>query len=61
MPGCCTDKSCNPDGCMNLPEGETCGKCVFVRHCARMYDVKDEYTQCDFYPRRFISQEAGVR
>jgi len=46
---------------MNLPEGETCGKCVFVRHCARMYDVKDEYTQCDFYPRRFISQEAGVR
>ena len=25
--GCCVDKACTPDTCMDLPAGKTCGDC----------------------------------
>ena len=56
--GCCTDKACTPATCMELPAGETCAACQFVKHCQRMYAVKPENTSCDFFPRRFRKSNA---
>jgi hypothetical protein len=59
--GCCTDKACTRETCMQLPAGETCGECRNFPHCLRMYGTKAEYTYCDFFPRRFCKpNEKGV-
>jgi hypothetical protein len=51
--GCCNDKVCTRDTCMNLPAGETCADCGFFAHCKAMYGMKAKSTNCDFFPRRF--------
>ena len=57
MLGCCADKKygkgCTADTCMQLPEGKTCGDCVFSRRCIAMFGKKREHTTCDFFPRQF--------
>ena len=56
--GCCASKHCTDKTCMDLPTGKTCGDCVNSRHCKALYGVKDEYTHCDFFPRRFRERAA---
>lgn len=55
--GCCSDKSCTSDTCMDLPEGKTCGICVHASRCCMMFGHKPEDTYCDFFPRRFREKE----
>ncbi len=50
---CCTDKSCTPETCMNLPQGESCASCVHEWRCTSMFGAKPENTWCEFFPRRF--------
>jgi hypothetical protein len=38
---------------MDLPEGKTCGDCVNVSLCTKMYGAKPENIWCDFSPSRF--------
>jgi len=51
--GCCADKACDSNTCMELPQGKTCGDCFAFRHCAAFYGRKATDTYCDFFPRRF--------
>ena len=39
--------------CMFLPAGMTCGDCINIDWCSKVYGVKPEYTSCDFEPIRF--------
>lgn len=57
--GCCADRACTPETCMELPKGKTCADCLFIVHCKRIYGVKTENTSCDFFPRRFKSRAVG--
>lgn len=62
--GCCADKACNAQTCMELPQGKTCGDCVNFRHCQAFYAHQADDTYCDFYPRRYrertIQAEGGA-
>jgi hypothetical protein len=51
--GCCVDKKCDSETCMNLPEGKTCGHCIHSLRCVAMFGHVLTDTYCDFYPRRF--------
>lgn len=51
--GCCVDKKCDTESCMNLPDGKTCGDCMHARRCIAMFGHTATDTYCDFYPRRF--------
>lgn len=51
--GCCADKACIHETCMQLPTGMTCGGCAHFRHCAAFYGHSTADTYCDFFPRRF--------
>jgi len=51
--GCCVDKACDRDTCMNLPIEKTCSDCAYFTHCERMYATKPYNAWCDFFPRRF--------
>lgn len=53
MKGCCVDKKCSPETCMNLPEGKTCGDCVFVDRCVAIFGHTPEDKYCDWFPRKF--------
>lgn len=43
--------------CMLLPDGMTCGDCINIDWCSKVYGVKPEYTSCDFEPIRFKAKE----
>lgn len=51
--GCCVDGSCDSKTCMDLPEGKTCGDCVYVKRCVSMFGHTITDTYCDWFPRRF--------
>lgn len=51
--GCCADKACTDQTCMQLPKGSTCGGCLHFRHCATFYAHEASDCYCDFFPRRF--------
>lgn len=51
--GCCVDKVCTKDTCMELPEGESCGTCVHRNRCVAMFGSTDSQSYCGFFPRRF--------
>lgn len=59
--GCCADKTCTPETCMELPEGTTCGGCYAFEHCRAFYGHTPEDTYCDFFPRRFHPGKARCR
>lgn len=52
--GCCSDKSCTPETCMELPAGTKCGDCVHAGRCHVLFGCKPENTVCDWFPRRFV-------
>ena len=53
--GCCVDKACNTETCMQLPNGSTCDDCIWLRSCVALgYTNSGKNTSCDFYPRRFV-------
>ena len=49
-------KACNDSTCMTLPQGKSCGDCVHVERCKKIFGVKPERTTCDFFPRRFVAR-----
>lgn len=51
--GCCVDRSCTPETCMELPAGKTCGDCIHHERCCVMYGHVPDDNYCDFFPRRF--------
>lgn len=53
MTGCCIDKTCTPETCMQLPDCLTCRDCFYCNRCVTMFGAKPENTYCQFYPRRF--------
>jgi len=53
--GCCVDRACTPHTCMELPEGTTCGSCVHLSRCLRLFGCKPDNTSCDWFPRRFAA------
>lgn len=59
MLGCCVDRACTPETCMNLPAGMTCGQCVHLDRCTKIYGHKPEDTVCDWFPRKFRLREAA--
>jgi hypothetical protein len=49
-------KNCKSQ-CMLLPDGMTCGECINIDWCSKVYGVKPECTSCDFEPIRFKAKE----
>lgn len=45
--GCCIDKECTQETCMELPSGKTCGDCVHIKKCSAMFGHKPKDTYCD--------------
>lgn len=56
--GCCVDKKCTPETCMDLPSGKTCGDCYHCDRCCLIFGHKPEDTSCDWFPRRFHPRPA---
>ena len=72
--GCCVDRKwldknpehpdrakvrgCEPETCMKLPDGATCGGCIHFERCRKLVGAKAESRICDFFPRRFVSKES---
>ncbi len=54
--GCCTDKKCTTETCMQLPEGKTCGNCRHELRCVAMFGHTSTDTYCDWFPRRFVEK-----
>lgn len=54
--GCCTDKKCTPDTCMELPEGKTCFDCSNYKRCHMLCGHQATDTYCDWFPRRFVQK-----
>jgi len=52
--GCCADKACAPQTCMELPAGQTCGDCGRFGYCKAIVGMTAESTSCDWFPRRFL-------
>ena len=57
--GCCVDRSCNPETCMSLPRGETCGNCVSFMICSKLVGPQFSNDFCDWFPRRFKKLSRG--
>ena len=57
--GCCADKACTPETCMELPSGKTCGDCVHRNRC-QLFGFTDgiDTVNCSFYPRRYREEVA---
>ena len=51
--GCCVDKACNSDTCMELPLGKTCGDCLSFLRCKGIMGLTGRETYCDWFPRVF--------
>lgn len=60
MQGCCVDKECTPETCMELPAGKMCGDCVHERRCCLMFGHKPSDTYCDWFPRKFREKPTAV-
>ncbi len=60
MNGCCVDKACTADTCMDLPASKTCGDCVHSYRCCAMFGHTPTDTYCDFFPRRFRAVEPAA-
>ena len=45
--------------CMFLPDGMTCGDCINIDWCSKVYGIKHQYTSCDFEPIRFKAKVKG--
>jgi len=60
MYGCCVDKSCTDETCMQLSDGKTCGDCRHVRRCVLMFGHQPSDTYCDWFPRRFVEKPVTV-
>ena len=43
--------------CMFLPDGMTCGDCINIDWCSKVYGIKPGYKSCDFEPIRFKAKE----
>lgn len=55
--GCCEDKRCTKDPCMQLPEGKTCGNCIHEYRCCLIFGHVAEDTFCDWFPRKFKEKQ----
>ena len=42
--GCCADKACAPQTCMELPAGQTCGDCGRFGYCKAIVGMTAEST-----------------
>lgn len=53
--GCCVDKACNKKTCMNLPQGKTCGSCIYSEYCKKLTGKNfcNSNISCDWFPRRY--------
>lgn len=51
--GCCSDKACTPETCMELPPGLTCADCFSIKRCKAIFGHTETDTYCDWFPRRF--------
>lgn len=56
---CCEQRACRPETCVALPDGKTCGDCVYAHLCSRGKAEHNAQTACDTFPRRF--KERPVR
>ena len=54
--GCCIDKACKPDTCMELPAGVRCDDCGRFSGCLRFGVTKTGHTHCDWFPRQFVAK-----
>ena len=54
--GCCIDKACKPDTCMELPADVRCDDCRRFSGCLRFGVTKTGQTNCDWFPRKFIAK-----
>jgi len=54
MHGCCRDKSCTAETCMQLPPGCTCGTCMHEERCCAIFGHAPDDTYCDWFPRRYM-------
>lgn len=45
--------------CMFLPDGMTCGDCINIDWCSKVYGIEHQYTSCDFEPIRFKAKVKG--
>ena len=43
---------------MSLPQGKTCGDCVHFERCKWLISAEKTWTNCDFYPNKFIEKKA---
>lgn len=59
--GCCYDRSCTPDTCMNLPADSTCANCWHLDRCMKLFGCDPGNTSCDFFPRRFVPHKFDAR
>lgn len=57
MMGCCADKKCTPETCMNLPNGKTCKDCFWCKRCVSMFGATEIDTACGWFPRRFMKRD----
>lgn len=58
--GCCVDKVCTPETCMDLPHGTTCGDCMHIKRCLALgFTPSETETVCSFYPRRLRVLQPG--
>lgn len=63
--GCCTDRACDAQTCMQLPAGKTCDVCVWFYRCSIFGFTTAGSDSCDFFPRRFretpVPKEGGAK
>ncbi len=41
---------------MKLPEGKTCGECIYFGHCKGLFGCPPTNTSCDWHPSRFTQR-----
>ena len=46
---------------MFLPDGMTCGDCINIDWCSKVYGVEPRHTSCDFEPIRFKAKEKELK
>jgi hypothetical protein len=51
--GCCVDKECNSETCMDLPDGKTCDSCERFGACLMLGITWTRRRSCDWFPRKY--------